>query len=111
MELLFTILLSLLLTGVQSHTLDLGRRQTTSKFCSSDGGVCYVDIATRPGNPTYRIAIADSSAAPFDTLLQIISPASLGWAGFAWGGGMTLNPLTVAWPNGDKVVVSSRWAT
>ncbi|KAH8900480.1 hypothetical protein GQ53DRAFT_801098 [Thozetella sp. PMI_491] len=28
----------------------------------------------------------------------------------AWGGHMTYNPLTVAWPNGDQVIVSSRTA-
>ncbi|KAK0630303.1 hypothetical protein B0T17DRAFT_589870 [Bombardia bombarda] len=97
--------------GAAVPSLDVEKRQTTSKYCSPDSNICYLEIATRGTNPVYRIAIPDGSAAPFDTLLQIISPVSLGWAGFAWGGGMTLNPLTVAWPNGNKAVVSSRWAS
>lgn len=52
------------------------------------------------------------------TYLRIEALAGIGWAGFAWGGQMTGNPLAVAWPNpeadgdeaGDAVVISSRWA-
>ena len=87
------------------------RRQTASKYCDATSKVCYVECTTKPNNPVFRISIPDGSAAPFDVLLQMIVPVSLGWAGFAWGGKMIDNPLTVAWPNGNKVTVSSRWAT
>jgi cellobiose dehydrogenase-like cytochrome len=86
------------------------RRQTTSKYCDAASKVCYVECTTKLNNPVFRIAVSDGSAAPFDLLLQMIVPVSLGWAGFAWGGKMIDNPLTVAWPNGNKVTVSSRWA-
>ncbi|KAL1860753.1 hypothetical protein VTK73DRAFT_7186 [Phialemonium thermophilum] len=90
----------------------LAARQTADKYCDSATGLCYLELSTRSTNPTYRVAIPGAASAPFDTLLQIVAPASLGWAGFAWGGGMTLNPLTVAWPDGKGgVTVSSRWAT
>ncbi|AEO69821.1 uncharacterized protein THITE_2056800 [Thermothielavioides terrestris NRRL 8126] len=87
---------------------------TTGKYCNPSTSICYLEYSWGPTIPVYRVAIPDSasSGAPFQTLLQIVAPASLGWAGFSWGGGMTLNPLTVVWPNGNTgVTVSSRWAT
>lgn len=59
---------------------------------------------------TYKLAIPDASAAPFDIVLSIIAPKSAGWVGFASGGCMLRSPLLIAWPNGDGAVVSSRWA-
>ncbi|RXG43115.1 hypothetical protein VDGE_09058 [Verticillium dahliae] len=60
----------------------------------------------------YGIAIP-TSAAPgqsFDAILQITAPISIGWAGLAWGGGMTYNPLSIVWPNGNDVMISARMA-
>ncbi|KAM7197786.1 hypothetical protein V8F20_006459 [Naviculisporaceae sp. PSN 640] len=88
------------------------RQATTSKYCNAQS-ICYLQYSTTStSTPIFRIAIPDVTTTPFDTLLQIIAPVSLGWAGFSWGGGMTNNPLTVAWPNGNtgKVTVSSRWS-
>jgi hypothetical protein len=61
----------------------------------------------------YRIAIPDTIPEPkvYDTVLQIVAPTDVGWAGWAWGGHMTYNPLAVAWANGtSNVVLSSRIA-
>lgn len=93
------------------HGAEVSRRQaTTAKFCdASFGNVCYAQYATP--NVVFGIAIPAVDAAPFKTLLKITAPNSAGWAGLAWGGGMTNNPLTVAWPNGNGAMVSSRWAT
>ena len=108
-------LLLLLLLGSQegyaSPTLD--KRQTTGRYCNPGTQICYLEYSWGATVPVFRVAVPDSAATntAFDTLLQIVSPASLGWVGFAWGGGMTLNPLTVVWPNGNGATVSSRWAT
>lgn len=62
---------------------------------------------------TFRVAIPDTIPADnvFDTVLQVIAPHDIGWAGFAWGGTMTYNPLAIAWANGTtNVVLSSRIA-
>ncbi|KAK4187925.1 hypothetical protein QBC35DRAFT_383738 [Podospora australis] len=91
----------------------------TSKYCSTASGnvpaLCYLQYYVSPTQPTFRIAIPSdaSPSQPFDTILQIHSPHANTWAGFSWGGGMTLNPLTVAWPNGNQgqVTVSSRWSS
>ncbi|AEO59519.1 hypothetical protein MYCTH_2119721 [Thermothelomyces thermophilus ATCC 42464] len=92
----------------------LDKRQSTSRYCSPSTQICYLEYSWGPTIPVFRIAVPDSASTntDFQTLLQIVAPASLGWAGFSWGGGMTLNPLTVAWPNGSGgATVSSRWAT
>jgi hypothetical protein len=108
------ILLLLLLgsqEGQASPTLD--KRQTTAKYCNPGTQICYLEYSWGPTVPVFRVAVPDSASTntAFDTLLQIVSPVSLAWVGFSWGGGMTLNPLTVVWPNGNGATVSSRWAT
>lgn len=62
---------------------------------------------------TFRVAVPSSisSQTPFDVVVQVIAPNQVGWAGLAWGGKMTSNPLTVAWANGNSAIVSSRFAT
>ncbi|KAF2031305.1 CBD9-like protein [Setomelanomma holmii] len=69
--------------------------------------------ATLSSNIVYRIATPANVPAnqPYDVVVQVIAPNSLGWVGLAWGGSMIRNPLTVAYPNGQTPTVSSRWAT
>jgi hypothetical protein len=98
--------------GSPTHNA-LEKRQKTGRYCNPETSICYLEYTYASSIPVFRIAIPDSASTNtrFDTLLQIIAPANLGWVGFAWGGGMTLNPLTVAWPNGDNgATVSSRWS-
>ena len=64
---------------------------------------------------SYRIAIPDTASpnagpAGYDTIIQILAPNSMGWVGFAWGGEMRFNPLTVVWANCSEPIISSRWA-
>ncbi|KAK0725789.1 hypothetical protein B0H67DRAFT_481603 [Lasiosphaeris hirsuta] len=63
---------------------------------------------------TFRIAVPDAvdSYAPYDVVIQIVVPTEVGWAGFAWNGGMAKNPLLAVWraSNNQDVVVSSRWS-
>lgn len=61
----------------------------------------------------FRVALPGTLAAgkEFDTIIQIAAPLDVGWAGFAWGGTMTYNPLAIAWANGtSNPVLSSRIA-
>jgi len=105
--------LAVVLAGISFvHGSEPERRQAvTTKYCNAEfGNVCYAQYSAA-NNVVYRVAIPDTASAPFDALIQIVSPASLGWAGIAWGGSMANNPLTVAWGNGDGAVVSSRWTT
>ncbi len=111
----FALFSSCLLAGqALGYGAGLARRQASTKFCDTGvDGVCLAQYATSSSASgiVFRLAIPQADAAPFDVLLSIIAPVSAGWAGLAWGGSMTANPLTVAWPNGDAAVVSSRWAT
>lgn len=86
-------------------------KRQTSKYCPGGTAICFSEYKVAAQNLIYRIAIPDVQAAPFDILLQIVAPKTVGWAGIAWGGQMSNNPLTIGWPNGDSVVVSSRWTS
>lgn len=61
---------------------------------------------------TFRVAVPDPipDDKVFDTVLQIVAPTDVGWAGWAWGGQMTYDPLAIAWADGTDVVLSSRIA-
>ena len=61
---------------------------------------------------TIRIAVPSPATAgsPYDIVVQMGAPNEVGWAGLAWGGKMTGNPLMVAWRNGNSAIVSSRQA-
>jgi cellobiose dehydrogenase (acceptor) len=44
-------------------------------------------------------------------IAEVVAPISIKWAGLALGGAMNGNPLVMAWPNGNTIVTSVRWAT
>jgi len=98
---------------VSARTLDPAKRQaTTAKYCPDDGEICFSEWVEPASSIIYRVAIPDVASAPFDLFFQLVAPKDkAGWAAVGWGGRMNYNPLTVAWPNGDSVVVSSRWST
>ena len=62
---------------------------------------------------SYRVAVPTgvSPNTAFPVVIQVVAPNEVGWAGLAWGGTMTYNPLTAQWANGNTVQVSSRYAT
>ncbi|KAK4118919.1 iron reductase domain protein [Parathielavia appendiculata] len=95
--------------------LGLARRQfeaDSSVFEDLETGLTFASYTSDRGI-TFRVAIPDPvpEKKVFDTVLQIVSPNDVGWAGWAWGGHMTYNPLAVAWANEtNSVVLSSRIA-
>jgi hypothetical protein len=85
-------------------------RAVAAKYCDAKTTVCYSEWVS-PEKIAYRIAIPDTATAgSFDILLQIEAPKTVGWAGIAWGGTMTNNPLTVAWASGTTAIASTRKA-
>ncbi|KAI0096255.1 actin-domain-containing protein [Nemania sp. FL0031] len=83
----------------------------SAEFVDADTGITF-QSSTNSEGVTYRLALpADASAEkPYDVIIQIVAPVSMGWVAWAWGGSMTYNPLTVVWANGDTAVYSSRQA-
>ncbi|GAB1321103.1 hypothetical protein MFIFM68171_11313 [Madurella fahalii] len=62
---------------------------------------------------TFRVAVPDAAQySTFDAVIQLVVPAEVGWAGVAWGGSMSQNPLLVVWRNSNNqgVIASSRWS-
>lgn len=85
------------------------RQDSVTGFTFSEFRAQYV----LGGYITYGVAVPSGVAAgtPYDVVLQVTAPVDVGWAGLAWGGSMTSNPLAVSWQNGNSAVVSSRFAT
>ena len=96
-----------------------------SALAAADGAIAYFDQETGfqfsefkaayslTANIVYRVAVPTGVPAgtAYDAVLQVVAPNQVGWAGLAWGGNMIKNPLTVAWANGQKATISSRYAT
>ncbi|KAF9735132.1 cellobiose dehydrogenase [Paraphaeosphaeria minitans] len=99
-------------------------RPSTGVQPRAEGTITYVDQETGftfseykaafslSANIVFRFALpSNAPSGPYNTVIQAVVPNQLGWIGLAWGGNMVRNPLTVAYPNGQKATVSSRWAT
>lgn len=103
------------LTGL-AGLLSLSRRQgfepDASLYVDSETGLKFSQYVS-DRKIAFRVAIPETTPEDgvFDTIIQIAAPSDVGWAGFAWGGTMTYNPLAIVWANGtNNVVLSSRIA-
>ncbi|KAF2790248.1 iron reductase domain protein [Melanomma pulvis-pyrius CBS 109.77] len=85
--------------------------QTAKRYCDSASSICYSGW-TGGNGVTIGVALPNVTAAPFETVLQIVSPIANGWVGFAWGGTMPYVPLTIGWVNtaANTTIFSSRIA-
>ncbi|TVY83852.1 Cellobiose dehydrogenase [Lachnellula suecica] len=81
----------------------------SAPYCDALTGICFSSWTSTSGI-RLGIALPWNVKDPYDAIIQIVAPIKIGWVGFAWGGTMTYNPLTVGWPNGKAAVVSSRMA-
>lgn len=81
---------------------------SAQQFCDPDlSDLCFEEKTTNAGI-TYRFAIPPAAAEGFQTIVQIVAPVEIGWAGMAWSSSMTNGPLTLGWANGEGVVASGR---
>ncbi|KAJ2978687.1 hypothetical protein NUW58_g7418 [Xylaria curta] len=83
----------------------------SAKYCDPESEVCYSSSTVGIAAISYRLAIPNVTATPFDLILQIVAPKTAQWAGLAFGGRMVNNTIAMAWANGNTSVISSRWAT
>ncbi|CAK7218270.1 hypothetical protein SBRCBS47491_003453 [Sporothrix bragantina] len=88
----------------------LGQSDST-KYVDAETGFTFSQYVNDKGI-AFRVAVPATAKANdnYEAVVQIAVPISVGWAGLAWGGSMTYNPLTIVWANGKDVVVSSRMA-
>ncbi|PVH98563.1 Auxilliary activities family 12 protein [Periconia macrospinosa] len=78
--------------------------------CDAATKICYSTYTQTEIDITYGIALPKNATDPYDAIIKITAPADKKWVGFAWGGQMVWDPLTVVWPNATSVVASARWA-
>ncbi|KAI1813876.1 hypothetical protein GGS20DRAFT_450713 [Poronia punctata] len=99
------------LAGLMSLVALASAQSDSETFVDEETGITFQSTTNSEGI-SYRLALpADASAdAPYDVILQVVVPVEIGWAGWAWGGSMTYNPLTLVWADGENVVYSSRQA-
>ncbi|KAF2018102.1 iron reductase domain protein [Aaosphaeria arxii CBS 175.79] len=85
--------------------------QNTKRYCDTVTGLCFSGW-TGGNGVTIGVALPNATVAPFDTVLQMVSPIANGWVGFAWGGTMPYVPLTIGWVNNasNTAIYSSRMA-
>ncbi len=83
----------------------------SAQYCDPESDVCYSSSTVGIASISYRLAIPNVTASPFDILLQIVAPKAAQWAGLAFGGHMINNTIAMAWANGNTSVISSRWAS
>jgi len=107
---------SLLSSVLGRPSPDIVPRDTTTIFNDPETGFTFSETKvsyTLTSTFLARIAVPANVAAgsPYDVVLQVVVPNQIAWLGIAWGNSMKKTPLTVGWPNGQKPVISSRWAT
>ncbi|KAF1994173.1 iron reductase domain protein [Amniculicola lignicola CBS 123094] len=97
---------------IKRSTTTVSAQSEASKYYDTTSGITYSSI-THNNGVTYRVALPENGTVS-DAILQIVSPNSFAWCGFAWGGHMTQNPLSVGWATrdttGQQAIISSRIA-
>ncbi|KAK8078704.1 hypothetical protein PG994_002511 [Apiospora phragmitis] len=100
------------ITAVATGLVGTAAAQAESvPYTDAETGIAFQQYPSTDGIQ-FRVALPETiePGQPYDVILQIEAPKSLGWVGWAWAGQMTYNPLTILWPNGDQVMHSSRMA-
>ncbi|ORY05555.1 cellobiose dehydrogenase-like protein [Clohesyomyces aquaticus] len=89
----------------------LAQNSPPTRYCDTVTSICYSGW-TGGNGVLIGVAMPNTTVAPFDTVLQIVSPIKNGWVGFAWGGTMPYVPLTIGWVNNasNTTIYSSRMA-
>ncbi|KAF1999420.1 iron reductase domain protein [Amniculicola lignicola CBS 123094] len=81
-----------------------------SKLVCDASNFCFSTYTDAGSGLSFGIALPSKVQDPYDAVISITSPVKHYWTGFAWGGNMVWNPLTLAWANGKTTTVSSRFA-
>ncbi|KAF2636722.1 hypothetical protein P280DRAFT_472935 [Massarina eburnea CBS 473.64] len=89
----------------------LAQGEVQSKVvCDAETKICYSSYSDAESGLSFGVALPKNVTDPYDAIIKITAPVANKWVGFAWGGTMVWNPLTVSWANGTSGVASSRFA-
>ena len=80
-------------------------------FTDPDTQISYTGITDPVHDVTYGITFPPISSPPPDEFIgEIVAPLDAKWIGMSLGGAMNGDLLLVAWPNGNEIVSSTRYA-
>lgn len=84
--------------------------QVAAPYTDSGNGFVFDGITDAVYGVQYGIVLpqADTST---EFIGEIVAPITAKWIGWAFGGAMIGDLLLVAWPNGNEIVASPRYAT
>ena len=88
--------------------------QSASSYTDSGNGFQFTGITDPVHDVTYGVVLpplVTSGSQSTEFIGEIVAPIASKWVGIALGGSMLQNLLLVAWPNGNQIVASTRWAT
>ncbi|VDB95623.1 unnamed protein product [Peniophora sp. CBMAI 1063] len=88
--------------------------QSSSSFTDPVNGITFQGITDSVYGVQYGFVfppVASSGSQPTDFIAEIVAPVAAKWVGVALGGAMIGDLLLVAWPNGNSIVTSTRFAT
>lgn len=84
--------------------------QSASGFTDPVTGFQFTGITDPVHEVTYGFVFpTDTTSTEF--IGEVVAPLDAEWIGIALGGAMNNDLLLVAWPNGNQIVSSTRWAT
>ncbi|KAI0055955.1 cellobiose dehydrogenase [Artomyces pyxidatus] len=85
----------------------------SASYVDAQNGITFQGIT----EPTYGVTygavfppLSSSGDQPTEFIAEIVAPISKPWVGIVLGGSMLDNLILVAWPNGNSVVSSARYA-
>ncbi|RDX41638.1 cellobiose dehydrogenase [Lentinus brumalis] len=84
--------------------------QVAAPYTDSGNGFVFDGIS----DPVYKVnygIVLPSASSSTEFIGEIVAPIDAKWIGWALGGAMIGDLLIVAWPNGNKIVASTRYAT
>lgn len=87
--------------------------QSAAAYTDPDNGINFVGTTDAVHQITYGYVFppVSSTTTPNEFIGEIVAPIANKWAGVSPGGGMIKQLLLVAWPNGNAIVRSARYAT
>ncbi|KAH7905028.1 hypothetical protein BJ138DRAFT_1165526 [Hygrophoropsis aurantiaca] len=85
--------------------------QSSTSYTDPDIGITFQGYTDATTDVTYGFVFPVGTDRDGEFIGEIISPVTNQWVGVALGGTMLDNLLLVAWPYGDTVVSSPRYAT